>query len=178
MNSKAKGSSFEREICSYLTNWLTGQTKEKYFWRTAASGGIATITQCNNHLAGDITSIKPESKFFTDLFVIECKVGYRTACFYKLLNGAKDPVRDFWKQVVGDSDKSGKYPLLIFKRTGLKPLVGFPVAFASDIFLDLTESLWLTVVIDRNHKYGKFIFMGMDDFFNLVTPQLLRGDHE
>ncbi|MFW6015003.1 MAG: hypothetical protein ACOCRK_01040 [bacterium] len=46
--------------------------------------------------AGDIYSIREEGKFLTDLFVIECKSGYKEASIDKHLKyNNSDDIRDF-----------------------------------------------------------------------------------
>jgi len=44
----AKGSSFEREICTILSKWWTNNERDDVFWRTAGSGARATTRSKNN----------------------------------------------------------------------------------------------------------------------------------
>jgi len=84
-NSKAKGSSFEREIAKFFTNWLTGQSKEYYFWRSPSSGAVSTISQANGEISGDIIALKPEGGVLTGKWSVEIKTGYPIVLFINIL---------------------------------------------------------------------------------------------
>lgn len=124
---KAKGSAWEREVSRILTEWLTGQRKELYYYRSPGSGAVATINLGNKAISGDIIALKQEAKFFTDIFNIEAKAGYENASFDKFLKMNKnDPLESFWNQSIRDAEIAEKYPLVIFKKKGMpNPWIGF-----------------------------------------------------
>src|SRR5574343_1296923 len=107
INPKAKGSGFERDIAKFLTEWLTGQSKEYYFWRSPASGGITTILEENGTIAGDIIALKPEATKLTNEYSIECKTGYPQSSFHKCMKVEKDDeITLCWKQACEAARKS------------------------------------------------------------------------
>ena len=120
--SKQKGSEFEREICRKLSLWVTHGTQKDAFWRSAMSGGRATLGRNKGQpirQAGDITAVAPEGHVLTNRFYIECK-------FYKDLNldsfflMGKGTLAAHWRQVVKEAASHDKQPLLIAKQN-LKP---------------------------------------------------------
>lgn len=127
-NSKVKGSKWERDVSRFLTEWLTGQKKELYFWRSPSSGAVATINVGNSAISGDIIALKPEAAWFTDLFSIECKNGYEESSFDKFLKENKsDPLVAFWEQACHDALSAEKRPMLIFRKKGFQPIVGIDI---------------------------------------------------
>lgn len=75
--SSRKGSSFEREIAKKLSLWLSDNTRDDLLWRTAMSGGRATLHRQQGKSAvaqaGDLCSIDEASWWFTQKFFIETK---------------------------------------------------------------------------------------------------------
>jgi len=107
VNSRAKGSTFERQIAKILNDRL-GTTE---FSRTPGSGAFATTHSLPDHLKiyGDL--ITPQNF----KYCLECKKGYNNQNLYSLYNHSSD----FWKfieQCQKDSEKCGKIPMVIFKQ--------------------------------------------------------------
>lgn len=107
VNSRAKGSTFERQIAKILNDRL-GTTE---FSRTPGSGAFATTHSLPDHLKiyGDL--ITPQNF----RYCIECKKGYNNQNLYSLFNKSSE----FWKfieQCQKDSEKCGKLPMVIFKQ--------------------------------------------------------------
>lgn len=75
--AKAKGSSFERQTCKALSLWVSHGERQDLFWRSAMSGGRATVQMKrgigNRTQMTDISAIHPEGDKLTSLFFIECK---------------------------------------------------------------------------------------------------------
>jgi len=106
-NSRAKGSTFERQIAKLLNDRF--DTTE--FSRSPGSGAFATTHSLPDHLKiyGDL--ITPQ-KF---KFCIECKKGYNNQNLYSLYNYSSE----FWgflEQCRKDSEKCGRIPMVIFKQ--------------------------------------------------------------
>ncbi len=121
----AKGGDFEREIAKFLTKWASGKTKPYWYWRLLGSGSVATLSEENKELSGDLHALRPEACFLTDRFSIECKTGYPDTRFHQHFKGIKTfKIEEFWEQTVRDADRSMKFPLLIYRRKGMKPIVG------------------------------------------------------
>ena len=80
---KAKGSEFERQVCKTLSLWISDGERDDIFWRSAMSGGRATLAIKKGSIstahAGDITPTHSLGFEFLEQFMVECK-------FYKDLN--------------------------------------------------------------------------------------------
>src|SRR5687768_14412470 len=108
INSRAKGSRNERDLCKVLKVW-TGYD----FARTPSSGGLRW--KKTDNITGDIVCCEEGVKF---LFTIECK-SYKGINFEHLLYSKNAKIREFWKQAKDDSDRSKKLPLLFMRYNGL-----------------------------------------------------------
>jgi len=126
-SGKAKGSEYERSICKKLSLWLTNGKKEDCFWRSAMSGGRATVAKKAGRdirQAGDITAVAPEGHALTDYYYIECK-------FYKNLNidsfilDGKGQLAKFWYTTIIEAAKHHRQPILIAKENGRQSIVVF-----------------------------------------------------
>lgn len=170
-NGKAKGSSWERFIAKSLTVWLTGQEKPYCYWRTPSSGALQTISGADS-VSGDIVAIRPEGKFLTDIFSIEAKVGYPHADFFKHFKESRNEIKDFWLQCVNDAKKSNKFPMLIFKKSGLKPIIGIDFVLHLGLSNDLLYSKSLTLSFDD--KTPSVVFFDMEMFFKIITPDMIK----
>ena len=117
VNSRAKGSTFERQIAKILNDRLN--TTE--FSRTPGSGAFATTHTLPDHLKiyGDL--ITPQNF----RYCIECKKGYNNQNLYSLFNKSSE----FWKfikQCQKDSNKCSKLPMTIFKQDRQPTLLIIP----------------------------------------------------
>ena len=118
INSRTKGSTFERKICKILNERFN--TTE--FSRSPGSGAFATTHSLPEHLKiyGDL--ITPE----TFKYCIECKKGYNHLNLYSLFNYSSD----LWKfvaQCEKDSKKCCKLPMIIFKQDRQPTLAIVPI---------------------------------------------------
>lgn len=132
---KAKGAGFERHICTQLSLWVTNGKRKDVFWRSAMSGGRATVAKRKgvdlSRQAGDITAIAPEGHPVTDMLYIECKF-YRDLQFARFVLHNKGTLAKFWRETRTQAKRYGKLPVLIAKENRGDVLV-------------LTESLvWAT----------------------------------
>jgi len=127
VNSKQKGSSFEREICRKLSLWVSEGNSDDLYWRSAMSGGRATVRtkkgQKTTHGQGDISSVTPEGSILTDNFVIECK-NYNSIGFSNFLYN-KGVLKEIWSKLLKESIESNKHPLLVIKENRKPVLVCF-----------------------------------------------------
>jgi hypothetical protein len=116
--SKAKGSSFEREICKRLSLWVSDGQEQDCFWRSAMSGGRSTVAGRRgvklNRQAGDITSTSPEGHALTDKFFIECK-HVKKLDIHGLITG-KGSLWSYWCEAWDQATTYNKAPLLIAKQ--------------------------------------------------------------
>lgn len=114
-NSKAKGSSFERNVAKKLSLWLSNGEAEDWVWRTASSGGKGTQVASSAYYYGDLCPVHPQANWLFDRVSIECKNVSRSQLFLlNLFTKSRTPLRKFWQQARRDAKKSGRYPVLIF----------------------------------------------------------------
>jgi hypothetical protein len=174
VNGKEKSGKSEREIARFLTNWLTGQNKELYFWRSPGSGAVATINLGNKSISGDIISLKPEASFFTDMFSVEIKDGYSSTDFFQHIKGNKNfNIEDFWTQCTRDAYDNEKLPLLLYKRKGglwtasldLKGLIKFKSTNLKSIGITWPDS-----------KLPNLHMFNMKDLFEVTKPGDLKNE--
>ena len=167
---KGKGSAWERDISKTLTKWLTGTEKPYVFWRAPSSGAMATISEENKEISGDIIALRPEGAFLTDKFSIECKVGYPTSNFHKHLKGVKnDEIRSFWSQCCGDADRADKLPMLIYKKKQYNALIG--VSVIND---KLKEIPSIIMTWGEYDDLPICHFFDLEEFLNTITPDDVR----
>lgn len=143
VNSRAKGSTFERQIAKILNDRL-GTTE---FSRTPGSGAFATTHSLPDHLKiyGDL--ITPQNF----KYCLECKKGYNNQNLYSLYNHSSE----FWKfieQCQKDSEKCGKTPMVIFKQDRQPTLAIIPshVVVESNNYIEI-------------HKEGQYYRVYMFD---------------
>lgn len=166
INSKAKGSSFERYISKELTKWLTGEEKPYAFWRTSNSGGLATINSMYEDFSGDITGITNEAKKFTSKFNIELKNGYPSASLDNLFkNNKNENYKDFWIQCTRDAEKSKKEPILIFKKKGSYPIL---IGINEKTFENLSNKLKSLKYIKIKWELDTLMLMNFNEFLNVI----------
>ena len=137
-NSRAKGSTFERQVAKLLNDRFN--TSE--FSRSPGSGAFATTHTLPEHLKiyGDL--ITP----LNFKYCIECKKGYNKENLYSLYNYRSD----FWKfikQCEKDSNKCNKLPMVIFKQDRQQTLAIVPssMSFPDNKYIE----------INRDNKYYK-----------------------
>ena len=123
---KQKGAQFERDVCVKLSLWVTGGEKRDCFWRSAMSGGRATISGRKgidlSRQAGDISAIAPEGHSFTNLFYIEAKF-YKSLEIPGFVYGSGGVLSQFWETCKKEAKKHKRQPMLIAKENGRPPLV-------------------------------------------------------
>lgn len=123
---KAKGSSFERQVCRDLSLWLSQGQRDDYFWRSAMSGGRASVQfkkgRPNLTQAGDISAISPEGALLTNVFMIECKF-YRDLILVGLFHGIKTGINAHWETCVRQAGQHKRWPMLIARQNRFPPLV-------------------------------------------------------
>lgn len=125
--SKQKGAQFEREVCRMLSEWLGAPKGEVWFWRSAMSGGRATLGIAKKELrstqAGDISGLHGHACAFLNHFVVECK-HVRSLTLERLVFNGSGLLDSFWKQVEDEAARQGKQPFLVMKQNGRPVLLG------------------------------------------------------
>lgn len=170
----AKGGENERNVSKFLTKWLTGVEKPYMFWRQDASGGIATVHIENSHMTGDICSVHPDSRFFTDIFSIECKTGYPKTSFWQHFTKAHFGIEEFWEQALEDSKKANKHPMLIYRKKGRRQIVGIDKYVQEKLKTRINDLNHIVVSWKKESPYIDCVLYDMEDFFERVKPDDIR----
>lgn len=181
-NGKAKGSGFERDLARRLSLWVNGAEKPYVFWRTAGSGGLATIMAENADMGGDLMAIREEGRFLTNIFSIEAKCGYNDAdAMLHLKNNKSTTIEDFWKQCCRDAERSHKYPCLIWKRKGYPTIIGFSrtigdmFPFSSKLGAPMLKCVSLLFPFKEGKRYLPDLYMYcLEDFLSMVSPEDMK----
>ena len=121
-----KGASFEREIAKRLSRWISRGGRDDLYWRTAMSGGRATIANRSGGNVraqlGDLTSIDAEGSPLTDKFVIELK-HHKDVALDSFIVKNTGPIPKWWEKVKDEAYGSQRLPMLIFKQNRLAELL-------------------------------------------------------
>ncbi len=135
MNSKNKGSGFEREMSRLLSLWWTDGKRDDAIWRSASSGALTTVGR-GRYLAhtGDFAATDAEAAPLFDKVIIEAKRGYNRYSVQDLLDVpekslAKNPVWDMFDKLGTACFNQNKLGVLLWKRDQRDLLVfcrGYP----------------------------------------------------
>jgi len=124
---KAKGSAFERDVCKKLSLWVTKNKRDDVFWRSAMSGGRATVAgkkgQGLAHVSGDICATHADGYALIEEIFIECKF-YRDLTFAALVTSNSGLIERFWDKAQSQAHQHGKTPVVILKQNQMPALVG------------------------------------------------------
>lgn len=171
----AKGGEWERDVCKYLSFWLQGSEKPFQFWRGHGSGGNFTKNNLvGERFAGDIYHITEDAKKITDKLVFECKSGYaKTTLDNHLKYNKSDNIKDFWSQVVNDSEKVNKYPVLIYKKKGMPtPWLGISEELFGKLKKHLEGLRFLHLKWDN--ELPDTYFFSYKEFFSIINPDIIK----
>ena len=170
-----KGGAWERDVCKYLSKWINGTETPYIFWRGSGSGGVFTRNNLvGERFAGDIYPVREEGKFLTNMFVIECKNGYKEASLDKhLKNNKNDGLRDFWQQAVEQAVNTDKLPMLIFKKKGM-PTPWLGICHSTRQKLETHLSKIRFVHIGWNNDLIDCYFYSYKEFFDIIEPNIIK----
>ncbi len=125
---KRKGSEFERKVCKDLSCWVSKGTRDDIFWRSACSGGRATVNIKkggeNASQLGDISMVDSAGATLIDNFVIECK-NYADLKLSSFIYGTpkSEGVLKFWGDLSDICNGAQKLPMLVCKENGKPALI-------------------------------------------------------
>lgn len=129
--SKTKGSSFERKLCKQLSRWITHGARDDCLWRSAISGGRATVAKGKGklirHQAGDISAVHQDGHALTDRFFVEAK-HYRKLGITSFLTNRPSLLGKFWSHAKKEAADYQRIPMLIGKENNVPTLVLIPTA--------------------------------------------------
>lgn len=167
---KAKGASFERDICRQLSLWVSGGKHEDVFWRSAMSGGRSTVAHAKGKRlaaqAGDISCIHPAGNKFISLFFCECKF-YADLNYTGLMTGTGNLV-NFWCEASKVAKKYEKLPFMIAKQNRLRTTICLGAEGAG--YLHIPTSMTILIAPTLNlHIYDA------EQFFSTIEPPSKRS---
>jgi hypothetical protein len=122
---KVKGGAFERDISKALSLWITNGKRADTLWRSAMSGGRATIAFNKGERvrqAGDITAVHPDGAPFVAQWYIECKF-YKNLEIQSSIISGRGKLFTFWNKTVIEARKHNRSPMLIAKQNLVPILV-------------------------------------------------------
>lgn len=124
---KRKGAAFEREICKKLSLWISKGERTDIFWRSAMSGGRATVQFKkgikNKTQACDISAIDPLGEKLLKDYIIECK-HYKNLNLENLIyNTSKEGLLEFWNETWKKAVDLGKLPIVIARQNNKKDII-------------------------------------------------------
>jgi len=152
---KSKGAAYEREVCRRLSLYVTGGKRDDVFWRSAMSGGRATIKGIA-HVAGDICAVHPDGYDFASRWFVECK-HYRDLQLHRFLI-QEGRLWNFWIKAGEEAEKHYKLPLLIVKQNGFPELLIKPNDFGAT--MPSGDELF---IVGAAHGFLLRKFLGEDD---------------
>jgi hypothetical protein len=113
-----KGPSFERGLCKLFSLWVSGGKRSDLFWRTAMSGGRATVAHKKGHVvrqSGDMCAVTPEGHVFTDCWFVEMKF-YKRIDLGQWLLSNQGKIAGWWKKCKKEARQYGRDPMLVVKQ--------------------------------------------------------------
>lgn len=157
---KSKGGGFEREVCKKLSKWISNGKEDDLFWRSAMSGGRATVQRKKGKIlkrqAGDITATAPEGHIFTDYWYVECKF-YKTLNFQGFMFSQRGPLAEFWRKAKRDAKRYDRIPMMIVKEN-FSPVIVIVPAFALGKYLESLDNLDFIRCNIKGKKFEMFFF--------------------
>lgn len=148
INSKNKGSNWERALCKILKERFPGRdfsrvpTSGAFFGKTNKEKRSLAEDNVKEVLSGDI--ICPSDFRFS----VECK-SYAEISFWDLFNDSSD-LHSWMKQCSEDAEFTNKIPLLVVKINNHKPFIGTTMELTNYVF-----------------KHNDFYFQTLESFLNL-----------
>lgn len=130
---KQKGSAFERECCKALSLWISDGARADVFWRSAMSGGRATIALAagakHQSQAGDISPIAALGERLLNLVVAECK-HCRELGFFSGVTKRTGTLYGFWVELMKQARRFERQPFLIARQNNMPT-----ICLISDVML-------------------------------------------
>lgn len=177
INQKAKGNKNELNLCKILTRWTGSE-----FTRVPRSGGLRWQNVMN--ICGDVLSTNP-SLYFP--FVVETKDITKLHITRDLRKNSF--VYTVWEQVMRDSVRSTRVPMVLLRKTGERPRDKYTIILEKNPRLQLLcKKSRVTVMAEgediigynsltffKNISYDRFIETYKTD--PRIDSKLISGGH-
>lgn len=180
---KQKGAQFERDVCVMLSKWVTDGQREDVFWRSAMSGGRATVGhkrgKQHSSQVGDISCIHPAGHRFCEGFAPECKF-YANLDYQGLITG-KGKLLTFWNEINTQAKRYKKHPFLIARQNRMTAVVCLDKAGATKlglhkarfILISYRYDLWLIEFEKFIEKCVPYVAPNWRSTFNRPRKRLI-----
>lgn len=171
---KSKGAGWERQVCRDLSLGMSGGARDDLFWRSAMSGGRASVQfkrgKQNLTQTGDITAIDPLGAALTDKFLVECKF-YRDLILVGLFHGIRSGINGHWGECIKKASQHHKWPLLIARQNRMNALVCLDRSGAT--YFDLLDPRRNRTILIANFVSQEMYVIWYNQFLKLL-PHLLN----
>ena len=185
VNSKSKGSTFERVICKKLSLWWTNGKRVDIFWRSAGSGAMATTAHRSGssraNMEGDISYSDAIGKPLIDMFCIELKSGYGDWNVTDLIesNQKETVFEKFWNQASESALHSNALPMLIYHKDRKNTMVAINLEAKTMLKKQVIARHSLFDIpyfnIRVSNKIGDIYIYRFLDFFEAIKPEDIKG---
>ncbi len=170
-NPKSKGGQWERDFCRLLSLWWSKGEDRDIFWRTASSGGMATINKNLPTQVGDVTYMKPEGQLLIDNFVFELKhYSYKGLDFLPLLD-YKGNIFEWWVKLCKEAEQYNKIPFLVIKVSHRGVYGILPKQYLTNKTITWGRILKLNRFSFEPHKKGGFSMFCLDEFLSIFSDK-------
>lgn len=167
---KTKGSAFERYCCKRLSLFVTMGQRDDVFWRSAMSGGRATLQLrqdiINRAQSGDMTAIAPEGYELCDRCLFENKFYADLGIPQGLLKGTGH-LANFWRSTQKAATRYDKAPVLIAKQNLLPVIVLCPPGL----------TLFRGPPVMTLHRLEAEVYLFEEATWVLTRPTIQRGNN-
>lgn len=157
-----KGASFERRACKSLSIWVSGGLREDVFWRSAMSGGRASLAsrrkggRAFNAQSGDITAIHKSGHALLHAFVLECK-HVKDLNMMRIVRGRTGHLFRFWKKLKKECKAAGKKLPMMIARQNRYPDLLITNAVGAALLMAGRPDLRIRIVLPTEGMYS-FLF--------------------
>ena len=126
--SNAKGGAFERLICKRLSLWISKGKRDDLFWRSAMSGGRATLQmkrlphKKRYNQCGDLSAISREGQDFLDVFFVDCKF-LQSLKIPAWIYGDAGELPKLWDKTLLEAENHRRIPFVVAKQNRKPELI-------------------------------------------------------
>jgi len=179
--SHQKGSTYERDICRRLSLWVSNRLRQDVFWRTAMSGGRATMrsrlapnASPFTAQAGDISAIHPWGHLLLDLFTVECKY-WRDLHLEHLIFDQAGYIGKLWIEPNKTAALHKREPFVVLKQNQRLDIVATTLRGWRILHVGATQTDSMPRIV-YFIKYGMHVFL-LKDVLSDIDFNLIRTHH-
>lgn len=183
---KNKGNAFERRICQKLSLWWSEGKREDIFWRSASSGGVATMRSKRGKTmagqSGDISAIHESGMPLTRLCTVELKRGYKGASIADMCDRLEASKPSKWEEFILQCQREAKesdspFWILIVQRDRKRPMICIPTSFMNALLQIRKFSSFEFLCKIRIHRKNvrlNIVYLELDEFLQKVDHTIIE----